>query len=161
MPRTYYNEEFLMAKFSEYAYFDPSELASTIFGDRKGYTSPETGTVWDFDPANVFKTGGLGSQCYVFTCRSENDIAVVFRGTVPDQWADLKADARLLLGQAVQWPGQTQALVSAALLNPWQAIKAQVIGKLTDLIQSRQPMGSCRVIVTGHSLGAMLATIAG
>jgi hypothetical protein len=159
MPRSYYNENYLMAKFSDYAYFDKSKLADGLFPRGLGYVCPETGTKWDFDPQDDYSTADLGSHCYIFTCRYENDIAVVFRGT--DRWIiDLDADIRLVFGSAAAW-GQTNAKVSSALLRIWEAIKPRVTTRLTQLINSRTGLGPCRLIVTGHSLGAMVATVAG
>jgi triacylglycerol lipase len=87
-----------------------------------------------------------GTQC---TIASSPEFAIVaFRGTQPDQWADIMADGRYL---PIDWHGVTvHRGFAAALDSVWDPLAA----KLAALPPA------CRVWFTGHSLGAALATLA-
>jgi len=87
-----------------------------------------------------------GTQC---TIASSPGFAIVaFRGTQPDQWADIIADGRYL---PITWQGVTvHRGFAAALDSVWDPLTA----KLAAL------PAAARVWFTGHSLGAALATLA-
>lgn len=87
-----------------------------------------------------------GTQC---TIASSPEFAIVaFRGTQPDQWADIIADGRYL---PIAWHGvSVHRGFAAALDSVWDTLAA----KLAAL------PATTRVWFTGHSLGAALATLA-
>ena len=106
------------------------------------------------DAIPIFEAAGFqcefitadGTDCYV---ASQGDFAVVaFRGTQPDQWEDIFADANILL---VPW--QT-GRVHLGFKKAFDVIRPKldpIVARLT---------GSRTLWFCGHSLGAALATLA-
>lgn len=95
--------------------------------------------------------GTRGTEGFVATSADPPLTIVAFRGTEPDKVEDLIADATTL---QADWPdGARQgARVHAGFLRAFTSVRGQLEHALGDV---RQPLA-----ITGHSLGAALATLA-
>jgi len=112
-------------------------------------------TYWKPEAAiPIFETAGFqcefitaeGTDCYV--AAQADFVVVAFRGTQPDKWKDIIADASLVL---VPWKN---GLVHLGFKRAFEAIRPQL-----DTVLAR--LGPGRTLwFCGHSLGAALATLA-
>ena len=87
-----------------------------------------------------------GTDCYV--AAQADFVVVAFRGTQPDKWKDIIADANILLAP---WP---TGMVHLGFKRAFDAIRPQL-----DTILARLAPGRT-LWFCGHSLGAALATLA-
>ena len=93
----------------------------------------------DWDVIKMFSHGG--TECYVLTC--PKNYVVVFRGTEPTSWEDIKADVQF------RKKGGIHRGFKAALDDVWD-----------DLFDDYNKNSEGKqLVVTGHSLGAALATL--
>jgi len=113
-----------MARLSKHAYDKPAVFKKAFKKDWK---------------IKMFKNGG--TECYTLTC-PENYI-VVFRGTEPTSWEDIKADVQF------RKEGGIHRGFKAALDDIWEDLKKHY---------DKNSEGK-QLVVTGHSLGAALATL--
>lgn len=90
---------------------------------------------------------GHGTDCYVAV--HKDFVIVAFRGTQPDQWKDILADANIILV-----PGDT-GFVHFGFKKAFEVVKPQLDALLKTVAPNRS------VWFCGHSLGAALATLAG
>ena len=89
---------------------------------------------------------GGGTDCYV--AWQTDWLLVAFRGTQPDQWADILADVKFA---QVSWDaGLVHSGFATALDDVWPSLKS-----LLDTLSPGRSVWFC-----GHSLGASLATLA-
>ncbi len=93
----------------------------------------------DWKDIKMFSHGG--TECYILTC--PQNYIVVFRGTEPTSWEDIKADVQFRKVKGIH-RGFT-----AALDDVW-------ISLIQDY--NKNAKGK-QLLVTGHSLGAALATL--
>ena len=119
-----------LADASWLAYSHDEAVVRTILNDRAGL------------PSCTF-IAGAGTSGYI---AHNNDVAIVaFRGTQPDDWNDLFDILRLV---PLPWDvGFVHNGFADALTEVWDQLHAHL---------SALP-GSCRIWLTGHSLGAALA----
>ena len=98
------------------------------------------------DPT-FFSDARTGTQAFAAIGADGSEAFVVFRGTQPDDPADLGTDAQAVL---VDWPGQGKVHLGFrdALNGVWDPVKSWI--GATGL----------QTLFTGHSLGAALATLA-
>ncbi|MDD5267772.1 MAG: lipase family protein [Methylococcales bacterium] len=100
--------------------------------------------------------GSLGTQAFVASKQSDNLSVVSFRGTEPDDPSDLFTDANFIMTSWTDNSGQSLGKVhegfAAALLAN------DILKKIITCLDSLAP--ATRVLITGHSLGAALATLA-
>jgi len=112
-------------------------------------------TYWDQSQAvPLFEQAGFettfvtadSTDCYV---ASQDDFAILaFRGTQPDQWRDVLADANII---PAPWP---TGLVHLGFKKAFEAIQPQ-LDPIVEGLGSNRTLWFC-----GHSLGAALATLA-
>ena len=137
------NDAVLCAEMSRLAYVkDESRLAEYL--DRAGF---------QLDQAIGYDSGG--TQVFIASKQGDNLAVAAFRGTEPDDPSDLFTDANFVL---TPWPdnsgrslGQVHEGFATALQNN------DILGKVITCLDSMVP--STRVLLTGHSLGAALATL--
>lgn len=121
-----------LAEASWLSYWHDADAVTAVYRDRVGLS------------CECLDAGG--TQC---TVASSPQFAIVaFRGTQPDQWADIMSDGRYL---PTEWNGVVVHRGFAAALD-------RVWPQLTDQLDALAP--GCRIWFTGHSLGAALATLA-
>jgi triacylglycerol lipase len=85
-----------------------------------------------------------GAQAYRF--RNEHDCVIVFRGTEPDQWNDVKADVNAVTVLAEAF-GRVHSGFKREVDDLWPILERALSG-------NRQPLW-----FAGHSLGGAMATI--
>ena len=113
-----------MAKLAKHAYNSQTAFKKTF---KKDWT------------ITMFSHGG--TECYVLTC--PKNYIVVFRGTEPTSWEDIKADVQF------RKVGGIHRGFKAALDDVWDKLYAHY---------EKNAKGK-QLLVTGHSLGAALATL--
>jgi len=113
-----------MAKLAKHAYNSQAAFKKTF---KKDWT------------IKMFSHGG--TECYVLTC--PKNYIVVFRGTEPTSWEDIKADVQF------RKVGGIHRGFKAALDDVWDNLYAHY---------EKNAKGK-QLLVTGHSLGAALATL--
>jgi len=126
-----------MAKLSEYAYLDGKQAKPKM--KSLGYTDYK-----------FFENDG--AQCH--SVWNEEEYVLVFRGTEPEEISDVLADLKV-------WPtgSMTHGLVHSGFKDEvdklWSDIKSHY-----EKHQRVTGKGYRRFMITGHSLGAAMATIA-
>lgn len=121
-----------LADASWLAYAHDETMARTILAERAGLTSC----------AFISREG---TQCYI---AHNSQLAVVaFRGTQPDDWHDLLDISRFV---PIPWDvGLVHKGFARALAKVWDDLRGAI-----DALPS-----TCRIWLTGHSLGAALASL--
>jgi hypothetical protein len=102
------------------------------------------------DPA-LFVDEGTGTEAFAARRNSDGTTLVSFRGTVPDDIRDLITDGRAGL---VAWP-ESAGRVHSGFAAAARALMPQI----REWLRSTRPDPN-RLILTGHSLGAAMATLA-
>jgi predicted lipase len=104
-----------------------------------------------FDAPTLFTDSATGSEAFASQRPGDGTTLFAFRGTQPDDVADLGTDLR---ANTVAWPesgGRVHAGFAAAARS--------LLPQMREWIERAQPDPS-KLILTGHSLGAALATLA-
>jgi predicted lipase len=114
-----------MARLSHHAYTGLKDFKKTFKKDWKSI--------------KMFSHGG--TECYVITC--PQNYIVIFRGTEPTSWEDIKADVQF------RRKGGIHRGFKDALDDIWVSLIADY---------NKNAKGK-QLVVTGHSLGAALATL--
>ena len=91
-----------------------------------------------------------GAQCYLL--ESDTDIALVFRGTEPKEFSDIKADLNAIQRDSKAGTGDVHTGFATEVDKIWEKLSlpstVQMVKKQKDFY------------IAGHSLGAAMATIA-
>jgi hypothetical protein len=105
----------------------------------------------EFDAPALFRDSNTGSEAFAALRRDDGTALLAFRGTQPGDVADLSTDLR---ANAVPW-AESAGRVHAGFAAAARTLFPQVRG----WIDQRKP-DPTKMIFTGHSLGAALATLA-
>jgi hypothetical protein len=96
---------------------------------------------------NLIKTfSKAGTQA--FLAKNDEFVVLVFRGTQPDRWEDVRTDIRILKQRTID------GKVHAGFKQAFDEVKDTIIDEL------HKHLGEMPLYITGHSLGAALATVA-
>ena len=128
-----------MAKLSYHAYDGLAEF-------KKVFTK-------DWDSVTFFDAGG--TECYVLTC--PKNYIVAFRGTEPTSWEDIKADINIHKSRREYQPNNSGTGSVGKVHSGFRHALNDVWDNLLDHYK-RNGQGK-QLLVTGHSLGAALATL--
>jgi predicted lipase len=97
---------------------------------------------------NLMKTySKLGTQAFV--AKNDEFAVLAFRGTQPDKWEDIRTDVKIIKQRTID------GKVHKGFKNAFDDIKTEVVDLLRNSIGKDMPL-----YITGHSLGAALATVA-
>ena len=129
------NKPYVMAILSKVAYLQP-EKAEITFKE------------YGFHNYKFIENDG--AQCYIVN--NEDNIVIIFRGTEPKQWSDIKADIKAYKKQGLHKHGK----VHAGFKDEVDKIYGEICHKLEQITNQ---MYDHEVHLTGHSLGGAMATI--
>ena len=87
-----------------------------------------------------------GAQCYLIW--NDDDAVVIFRGTEPNQWSDVKADLKTFKKMGMYKDGYVHGGFQGEIDKVWDELDTHL-----SVLEDR------KIHVTGHSLGAAMATI--
>ena len=137
------NDAALCAEMSRLAYVkEESRLVQYL--DRAGF---------QLDQAIGYDRGG--TQVFIASKRDDNRTVVSFRGTEPEDPSDLFTDANFVLIPWADHSGRSSGQVHEGFATALQ--NNDILEKVIDCLNSM--VSSPRVLLTGHSLGAALATL--
>jgi hypothetical protein len=138
------NDAALCAEMSRLAYVKDEMLLSEYLG-RVGFRQDLT-----------LGYGSMGTQLFIASRQDDNLAIVAFRGTELDDPSDLFTDANFLL---TPWADDSGGSLGRVYKGFAKALKSNdILGKLRAGLDAMVP--PTRVLLTGHSLGAALATLA-
>ena len=126
-----------LAEASLLAYAAEAEIMATVIN------------VWRFERMILFNDTATNTQGFLAV---GGGVAILaFRGTEPKQLPDWETDAHaLLMAQPAEYPGEIHSGFATALAGVYTAIEREV---------KTLPGSGSLLYVTGHSLGAALATL--
>lgn len=137
------NEAALCAEMSRLAYVkDESRLAEYL--DRA-----------EFRLELAIGYGSGGTQVFIASNQDDSLAVAAFRGTEPDDPSDLFTDANFVFTPWADNSGASLGQVHEGFATALQ--DNDILGKIITCLESMAP--STRILLTGHSLGAALATL--
>ncbi len=128
-----------MAKLSYHAYDGEKEFR-TVFSK-------------EWDDISFLSNGG--TECYILSC--PKNYVVVFRGTQPTSWEDIKADAFFVKSKREWMPNNNHTGSKGKIHSGFRHALNDIWDALWD--HYNQNGKGKQLVVTGHSLGAALATL--
>src|SRR5665648_362399 len=132
--------DYFSALCSSYAYQNESTIREIL----KGRNSP-----MQFN--NFFQDKSTSTEAFIAINHDESEVILAFRGS--QELQDFKIDAQFWM---VPFTGG-QGKVSSGFLKAWGNVKNQILLRLGQIITDPSKY---TLIITGHSLGGALATIA-
>ena len=93
-----------------------------------------------------------GTQAYALN--GKKNFVLVFRGTQPTQWADIKADLKFRKEPSIATNGVNEGHVHRGFKQALNTVWDDILSYM-----SNSNAGNKNIIITGHSLGAALATL--
>jgi len=131
-----------MARLSYHAYNGEDEFRKEFSKGSKGWKD-----------ISFFSNGG--TECFVLTC--PKNYIVVFRGTQPTSWEDIKADVQFHKQKKEYAVNSTGTKAIGKVHRGFRAALNDIWDVLLD--HYKQNGKGKQLLVTGHSLGAALATL--
>ena len=125
------NKPYVMATLSGVSYKDPDEAKETFE---------------HFRFLDHMFIDNDGAQCYIVW--NDDDAIIIFRGTEPKQWSDVKADLKAFKRVSMHKEGKVHGGFQGEIDKVWDELDTQL-----SVLEDR------KIHVTGHSLGAAMATI--
>ena len=125
-----------MARLSEKCYLDQTRFKDEI--------TTKSWTVKFFDFG--------GTQAYALN--GDNNFILVFRGTEPTQWQDIKADLDIKKVQSKSIDGKSEGKVHRGFKYALNDVWEDVVKYMKECETNKK-----QIYITGHSLGAALATL--
>ena len=129
------NKPYVMAILSKVAYLQP-EKAEITFKE------------YGFHNYKFIENDG--AQCYIVN--NEDNIVIIFRGTEPKQWSDIKADLDARQRTGLHNHGKVHKGFQGELDKVWHDLKRQI----NYILEGSYDID---IHITGHSLGGAMATI--
>jgi hypothetical protein len=137
------NDAVLCAEMSRIAYVkEESRLVQYL--DRTGF---------QLDQAIGYDSGG--TQVFIASKQDDKLSVVAFRGTEPEDPSDLFTDANFVFTPWADHSGRSSGQVHEGFATALQ--NNGILGRVITCLDSMAP--STRILLTGHSLGAALATL--
>ena len=143
VPADNQNHDLLCAEMSRLAYAPRAVVRSSLEGI--GFTSMEPIGGEGVEEGKSSR----GTQGFLARHPSLGLTVLAFRGTESDKFEDLLADGKT---HQKEWPNSPGCLVHAGFADGWDPVSDRV----TSLLANREGV----LLMTGHSLGAALATLA-
>jgi len=128
-----------MAKLSKFAYSGEKEFKKVFSKQWEDITFVSKG----------------GTECYILTC--PKNYIVVFRGTEPTSWEDIKADIQFTK-QEKTYATNSVGLKAHGKMHKGFRAALEDVWKILHKHYKQNGVGK-QLLITGHSLGAAMATI--
>ena len=135
---------YFLARCCNHAY----ETADTLEELYSGENSP-----WTFKKENFFEDRNTNTQGFIIYAQETGEVIIAFRGG--QEVADYIRG--ILLRNLVKWK---KTRVCKNYLIAWRSVRRKILRKLRKIFRLFQSRDKLKLYITGHSLGAGIATIA-
>ncbi|MFC5700752.1 lipase family protein [Cohnella faecalis] len=124
--------------------YDPPAVLQAVYS---GSESP-----WTFKEDYFFDIPATDTQGFIIFSKETQEVVIAFRGSY--EWIDWLRDLKNLAYSP--WNGTK---VGVGFLAAWQSASNSITVRLDRLVKELGPMMDLSIYITGHSLGAALATL--